>query len=230
MPRANIVVLIAALLSLPVDGTAQNSSEQFWPRVYTYISFNESARLYLLTSAESQGEGNWQGNFGVHLDFALRPVFRRDLRARDDVYNRRYLSFLAGYRYITNLPSTVPKEQRALVEFTTRRLLPWQLVVSDRNRGEFRFIRGQPFSSRYRNRLQIERDFSIGKFVHTPYANAEVFYDTRYDAWVRTRYELGVQIPVVQHVVLATYYQRQHDTRSEPPHTNVWGLDIRLYF
>ena len=230
MATANKVGLAAALLGFSLQGTAQNSVDEFWPRVQTYVNFNEIVRLYLLVSSKSQDAGNWQGDFGVHLDFALKPVFRRDLRADDDVFRKRYLSFLVGYRYITNLPSTVPTEQRALVEFTTRRLLPWQLVVSDRNRGEFRFLRGQPFSARYRNRLQFERDFSIGKFVYTPYTYGEVFYDTRYDAWTQTRYALGVQVPVVKHVVLETYYLRQHDTRSQPPHTNVWGLDLKLYF
>jgi hypothetical protein len=230
MPTAKIVALAALLLGFSIKGKTQNSENEFRPRVQTYVSFNQSARLYLLDSFENQNTGTWQGDFGAHLDFALKPIFRRDLRAQDDVFRRRYLSFLVGYRYITNLPSSTPKEQRALVELTTRRLLPWQLVVSDRNRGEFRFIRGQSLSERYRNRLQIERDFSAGKFVYTPYLYGEVFYDTRYDAWTRTRYAVGVQIPVVKHLVLATYYLRQHDTRSEPPHTNAWGLDVKLYF
>jgi hypothetical protein len=26
--------------------------------------------------------GHWQGDFGVHFDFALKPVFRRELRSR----------------------------------------------------------------------------------------------------------------------------------------------------
>jgi hypothetical protein len=230
LAHANKLAFAAALIGLSIDAAAQNSTDEFRPQVQTYINFNEITRLYLLASFHNQDSGAWQGDFGVHLDFALKPVFRRNLRAHDDVFKKRYLSFLVGYRYITNLPSTTPKEQRALVELTTRRLLPWQLVVSDRNRGEFRFIRGQSFSSRYRNRLQIERDFSIRKFQYTPYVNAEAFYDTRYDAWIRTRYSLGVQIPVVDHVVLATYYQRQHDTRSVPPHTNLLGLQIKLYF
>jgi hypothetical protein len=230
MPAANQAVFAALLLGLSINGTAQSTENEFRPRVQTYVNFNEIARLYLLASFNNQDTGTWQGDFGVHLDFALKPVFRRDLRAKDDVFDRRYLSFLVGYRYITNLPSSTPTEQRALVEFTTRRLLPRQLVVSDRNRGEFRFIRGQSFSSRYRNRLQIERDFSMGKFVYTPYVYGEVFYDTRYDAWIRTRYAFGVQVPVVKHVVLETYYMRQHDTRSEPPHTNAWGLDLKFYF
>jgi hypothetical protein len=104
------------------------------------------------------------------------------------------------------------------------------MVLTNRNRGEMRFISGQPFSTRYRNRLQLERDFKAGSLVVTPYIDAELFYDTRYDAWNRVRYRAGVQIPAGDSVVLETYYLRQHDTRSSSPHINGLGFTVSLYF
>ena len=109
-------------------------------------------------------------------------MFRRELRDRADVYRNRYLTFRAGYRYRTSLtPGASVSENRGIVEVTPRYLLPWQLVVSDRNRGEFRFVKGQTFSTRYRNRLQLERDIKYGTFVFTPYVYDEIFYD--YPVW-----------------------------------------------
>ena len=32
--------------------------------------------------------------------------------------------------------------------------MPWQIVITDRKRLEFRFVKGQPFSTRYRSRLR----------------------------------------------------------------------------
>jgi uncharacterized protein DUF2490 len=108
----------------------------------------------------------------------LKPVFRRELRQRDDLFNKRFLSFQAGYQYISSLGSGVPYlEHRWVVDCTPRYPLAWNVIISDRSRGEMRFIRGQPFSTRYRNKLQAERDFAIGHLAYTPYLEGEVFYD-----------------------------------------------------
>jgi hypothetical protein len=136
-----------------------------------------------------------------------------------------------GYRYRTSLtPGQSASENRGIIELTSRHLLPWQLVVSDRNRGEFRFIKGQAFSTRYRNRLQLERDIKHGSFVCTPYVYDEIFYDTRYDQWTPNRYAFGIELPVGPHVVLEPYYLRQDGNRSNPPHVNALGFKLNLYF
>jgi hypothetical protein len=103
-------------------------------------------------------------------------------------------------------------------------------VIVDRNRGEFRFVSGKPFSSRYRNRLQLERDFKVDRVVFTPYVNAEAFYDTRYDAWVQFRYEIGTQLPIGPHFAIDTYYLRQKSNRSQPERVNGLGLTLGVYF
>lgn len=102
--------------------------------------------------------------------------------------------------------------------------------MTDSSRGDLRFISGQPFSTRYRNKLQLERDFCFGPLVFTPYLNGQLYYDTRYDIWNRNRYSAGVQIPAGQHLVLETYYLRQNDNRSTTPHVNAVGLTFNLYF
>jgi len=198
-----------------------------------YINLSPAVRLFLLTLFTDKLErGQWQGHFGVHFDFALNPVFRRELRSRDDVFRGRFLSFRAGYRYITSLGESGSPylEHRWIVEVTSRVPLPKKLVMIDSSRGELRFIGGQAFSTRYRNKLQLERDFSFGSLVLTPYINGQLYYDTRYDVWNRNRYSAGVQVPAGQHLVLNTYYLRQNDSRSSTPHMNVVGLTVNLYF
>jgi hypothetical protein len=66
--------------------------------------------------------------------------------------------------------------------------------------------------------------------VFTPYINGQLYYDTRYDLWNRNRYSAGVEIPAGKRLVLDTYYLRQNDSRSTPPHINVFGLKFNLYF
>ena len=76
--------------------------------------------------------------------------------------------------------------------------------MADSSRGELRFIGGQPFSTRYRNKLQLERDFSFGSLVFTPYLNGQLYYDTRYEVWNRNRYSAGVSAAERQPVQYST--------------------------
>lgn len=211
---------------------AQNSGSEFWPEVKTFVNLNTGTRLFLLTAfrdTDNRGTHFWNGDFGVHLDFALKPVFRRELAAREDVYEKRYLSFLAGYRYMTGLGNSGSVEHRWLIEMTARFPLPGKLVLVNRNRGELRFLSSGP-STRYRNRLQAEHDLSPGGFQFTPYVSAEAFYDTRYDTWNRVRYIAGVRFPARAHFILDTYFQRQNDSKSTPRYLNALGVAFNLYF
>ena len=118
--------IILALLVLLADLTqaiAQNTQSEIRPEVDGYVNLSPAVRLFLLALfTDALETGHWQGHFGVHFDVALKPVFRRELRSRDDVFRRRFLSFRAGYRYITSLgESRSPYlEHRWVVEATSR--------------------------------------------------------------------------------------------------------------
>jgi hypothetical protein len=223
-----LIVILAAGFSA---SAAQDTEGQFWPELDAYISLNSVSRVFLLSSFRNhQAGGAWNGDFGAHLEIALKPVFRRELRHRDDVFNQRFLSCQGGFRYISSLANgSSYLEHRWIGECTPRYLLPWNLIVSNRSRGEMRFI-SRAFSTRYRNKLQLERDFAIGHFVYTPYINGEVFYDTRYDGWTQNRYSAGVEVPAGAHLVFDTYVLRKNQSRSTIAHVNVFGLRLRFYF
>ena len=225
-----------ALLLLSVapafaDST-DNTRDEFWPEVDAFVNLNSAARIRFLGAfRNNQQAESWHGDFGAFIDVALKPVFRRELRQREDVFNKRFLSFQSGLRYISRLGAGPPYlEHRWLVELSARYPLPRNFILSDRNRGEFRFIREMPFATRYRNKLQLEKDFRTGRLVYTPYLNTELFYDTRYDAWVRNRYSAGIQIPVGGYAVFQPYYLRQNQSRSSPAHMNAIGLEVDFYF
>jgi hypothetical protein len=223
------------LLLFAVPGptaAAQNTGGEFWPEVGIYIQQGTMLRLEFVDFATSNSNTHsWQGNFSFYVNVALKPVFRRELRREPDVYRSKYLTFRGGYRYragLTNNDRT--SENRGIIELTPRYRLPWQVVIIDRNRGEFRFIKGQSFSTRYRNRLWLERDFRCGWLKFTPYVYGEFFYDTRYDLWTPTRYAFGTQFPIGAHVELEPYYLRENGSHSNPPHVNAFGFKLNLYF
>jgi hypothetical protein len=210
---------------------AAQSTDEIRPELGIYIQQGPVLRVELIDSFRAnQSTHDWNGDFAVYVQIALKPVFHRELRKDPDVFRNKYLTLRAGYRYQTSLTSgRGGSENRGILELTSRYRLPWQLVISDRNRADFRSIKGQPFSMLYRNRLRLERDVRHGWLNCTPYVYDEIFYDTRYDRWTPNRYVLGAEFPVGQHVVLEPYYLRQDSSRSNPPHINAFGFKLNLY-
>jgi hypothetical protein len=89
--------------------------------------------------------------------------------------------------------------------------------------------RNDAFTTRLRYRLQLERETPLFGTVTVPYVNAEPFYDSNYDAVARWRFETGIEITLSQHWRLEPHYLRQEDSRSEPGHTNAYGLILKYF-
>ena len=207
---------------------------EFWPEIDVYINVKPKVRLYLIgTISKSVEDGeirNAQGfeaQFGAHIDYIPND----------------HIILRTGYRFGTSVGDADEpyKEHRLLTEQTLRKLLPGDLLLSDRNREDFRFVNGD-FSFRYRNRVSIEREVNLFKErTITPYVSAEIFYDTRTSAWNRNRLAVGFQqslrrgplrkmlLPKRQ-VILDLYYMRQNDSRSETQHVNAIGAALAFYF
>jgi hypothetical protein len=215
-----------------IPAAAQSTGDELRPELGIYIQQGPLVRFELVDSFRGpQSSQDWQGDFAFYIATALKPVFRQELRDEPDVFRNKYLVFRAGYRYQTSLTNaTSASENRGILELTPRYILPWQLVISDRNRGEFRFIQGRPFSTRYRNRLRLERDVHYRGLNCTPYVYDEIFYDTRYNQLTPNLYALGAEFPVRLHVVLEPYYLRQNGSHSTPAHINAVGFKLNLYF
>jgi hypothetical protein len=227
--RLAFVLTIAAAGKIPA--AAQNLGDEIRPELGLYVQDGPQLQFQLIDIFTDQlGKGNWQGYFAAYAQVAMKPAFRRELRNRPDVVRDRYLAFRAGYqRQNTVTGGTTAPENRGIIELTSRYQLPWKIVAVDRNRGEFRFIEGKPFSTRYRNRLRFERDFQHGWLNATPYIYDEIFYDTRYSLWTPNRFGFGTEFPIGHHVVVDPYYFRQHGSRSNPPLLNVFGLRLNLF-
>ena len=69
-----------------------------------------------------------------------------------------------------------------------------------------------------------------GGFRFTPYTSAEAFYDGAIHSWSQEQYTAGMQWPRRRRLMLQTYYLRQNCGTCSPPHLNVAGLTLNLYF
>jgi len=234
-----VLVAMLFLVSMSIETSFVKAQEpttrqEVWPEIDVYIDLKPKVRLFLLATlgkAVEDGEifnaQAYEAQIGIHIDYLPN----------------KHVILRNGYRYGTAVGQNADdfKEHRILTEQTFRKLLPGNLLLSDRNREDFRFLNGA-FSFRYRNRVTIEREVHLFKERSiTPYVTGELSYDTRYDIWNRNRYAVGVQtslragplrkmlLPKKQ-VILDIFFLRQNDSRANPPHVNGLGAALSLYF
>jgi len=213
--------------------------DEVWPSIEVYINVKPKVRLYLVgtvSKAIEDGElfnaQSYEAQIGAHVDYIPNE----------------HVILRAGYRYGRAVGDQDDgfREHRILADQILRKLLPADLLLTDRNREEFRFITGD-FSFRYRNRVTIEREFQLsdvpllrGRTI-APYVSGEISYDTRFDLWNRNRYAVGVvqslrRGPILRQLLpkrainLDLYLMRQNDSRSTPSHVNALGAGLVFHF
>jgi len=221
------VALLAVLILCQAAGA---QSKQFWPEVDLYKKLNEHSRFHFIAQLTREHEESTDMDLGFDVDFYLKPLVKlRKLGglALDESKNRPLL-LRVGYHY---LPSTEgANEHRVIVEATPRYPLKAGAVISSRNRVDLRFI-DDAFSWRYRNRLSIERQFSLRSFDLTPYVRTEAYYDNKYTKWSRTAFSGGVAITFGKHYEIETYFEHQNDTSKSPNRqVNALGVSLNLHF
>src|SRR6478752_8681586 len=94
------VVCATLMASAALPAIAQS---EIRPEFDLYVAQGSRARLlfrYFLN--EARQDRSSEGHFAYFFELALRPVFRRELRQRDDVFRSRFLTFRAGYQYTTS--------------------------------------------------------------------------------------------------------------------------------
>ncbi len=227
MNRTLECAILACLLALWCqDAAAQTSQFQGWPEIDTYVNLNSRTRVSFFAARTDDGLTPVSIQIGPNFDIALKPFLRRRLRTSDESA-QKYLMFRVGYRYGTGPDQ--PSEHRAIAEITPRFPLPWAMLLSERNRADFRFIDGE-FSWRYRPRLMVERSFAVKRLSVTPYARGELFYDSRYELWNQNAYCVGTTVTIHQGVDIEPFYEHRNNSRSSPAHINAFGLTLSLYF
>jgi hypothetical protein len=229
--KAALGLLLLLACAAAAKGEDSDSTSQFWPEVDLFIGLNARSRLYLVYSGTKKENLNTyaDGQTGAYFDFWALPALRKDLRKRPDASLSRLLLVRTGYLYSRPLNSSGAATEHMLTyEATARAPLPKSLLVSDRNRFDFRWVNGD-FTWRYRNRLKLERTFQAGRFQLTPYAHGEIFYSPEKRSFTRLRYAAGMEWAITQRIVLEGYYLRQNDWGSVPQFVNAAGLAVQFY-
>jgi hypothetical protein len=225
------ICVALAFLSLSAGCACAQDQTYVWPELDTYVKLTPRTRLFLLASlSNDQDTRHWEGEFGPNVDFFVRPFLRPKFRDPDPAKSR-LLNFRLGYRYLTDFGGDAASENRIITEATARFKAPWSILASDRNRFDWRFVDGKAFSWRYRNRLTLERNFTIRQYEFSPYVRAELFYDSRTDKIAKNVYTFGSVFPINKRSEFEMYYEDQRDSSSTPNfHARGIGVVMNLFF
>ena len=223
--------ILAGLIVLCLGSPAGAQSTQFWPELGAFARLNDTMRFYFLATTVKEETNSTEGEFGPNLDFYHRPL--RNPKSLGglplDASKHRLLLLRVGYRYLTSFTGN-PDEHRAVLEATGRYPLRAGLLVSNRGRIDVRFIDAE-YAWRFRNRLSVEKEITIGRVRMTPYARGEVYYDSRFAEWSRTEWIAGAAFPVRKRLELEGYFSYQHDTGGDVNRqVSAIGTVLNLYF
>ncbi len=218
--------LLVCLACLP----ARAQDVQFIPEVDAYLKLNPAVRLYLEAKDDRDGGDSTQFAIGPSIQFYLKPLIKlKHVTIFDlDDSKSRALVLEAGYRYI-NAPGA-PPEKRVVLATTSNFPLMAGFLITDRNRADLDWKNGS-FTWRYRNKLTLERTFSMRSYHLIPYVAAEPFYESQYNKWSTTSLCAGCLFPVGKHVEFNSYYEHDNNTGKSPnhPQTSI-GLALYLYY
>jgi hypothetical protein len=232
---------VGAALLLACTATLAETSREFWPEFNAFLKINERARWFLQASgthgqpddgSSDRVSSATEVQIGAHLDYALTPVLRAQLRELDWARNR-YLWTRVGYQRLQSASGAPPESQfqenRGILEMTARTPpLAGELEWIGRAHWDWRNRNGQN-SSMYRLRLGVERSFDVGGHVVVPYVTAETIYDTRHSSWSQQRYQLGAEVAINATWRVEPYLEARNYQQSQPSQVLALGLVLKYF-
>ena len=234
MIRLSIFVTSTALLLLlgsDVFAQSSDAAKEFWPQVKTVIDILPKTRIELEgTKQDGEDLARTQKKFGVIGTYRMKRLINGPLMDIDDTKNYA-LVLGAGYEHIfTDDNGSEKSENRILIQAIPHYSIPRVgLLLQDRNKVEFRWV-NSVYSTRYRNKLTIERPLKVERVKFTPYASGELFYDGQHHKWNENQYAFGVIFPFKKLLSVDVYFLRQNCTTCKEEHVNAFGLTLTFFF
>ena len=216
------------LLALADPAAAQDVSTQFWPEIDTFVRLSDDMRIYVPASNTREGtdDSDQDGTVGAYLDYYTSPIGKLNLVGPANAARRHRLLLRAGYGYTAG-DDGQPATSTLTAEATGRMSIPWELLLSDRNRFDLAFTGGD-FDPRYRNRLRLERNVDLGKPTLTPYVYGEFFYSFDEGDWYKIRAAVGLEVHLWERFVPEVYFQRDY-INGPSGDVNGFGLVLSIY-
>lgn len=134
--------LLSCLSISPVLGQLARKAQEVWPSVDTYYKLNDKLRLYGTMAGTKKDSTNYtDGSMGLFLDVFAFPVLAKIRGAHLEELPGKYFRLRAGYQYSGSPPSSEDpfRENLFVSQFDGRPVLPFSILLTLRNRFDFRF-------------------------------------------------------------------------------------------
>jgi hypothetical protein len=221
---------LCAGVALAARAQAADASE-FWPELSAYVGLSEQTRLYLDASYARGKESDLRSlDLSAFLDVSIQPILREPLRT-EDWQRARFLWARVGYTHVAKVTAgtrEVP-EDRGVLSVYAKAPLPAEVWLEARARADLRWIGGD-YSTRYRARLEVTREFTLLEHTVVPYFNAEAFYDNRYDGLARSLYQLGAEVTLSRGFRYEIFLARQFTRLPTEERLNALGVVAKWYY
>jgi hypothetical protein len=221
---------VAFLFFIVAGVLARAQTPEFLPEIDAYLKVNPVVRVYFQAKGDRDEGVPVQATLGPSLQVYFKPLVKlKKVTAFDlDDAKQRPLVVEAGYRYIT--APNEPVDNRFMPVATFRLPTKGSLLITDRNRADLDW-KGGTFKWRYRNKLTLERAFSIRSYHLTPNLSAEPYYTSQYAKWSTTDLYAGCLLPVGKHVQFDPYFEHENNTGKSPnQQVNDLGLAAHIFF
>ena len=222
------LIIVIAFSSCAI---AQEVKNEIWPELNIYYKRHNVNFIRFAAGLTKSDPVNQASDGFLELDvqFGLKRRIIEKIVEDPDFQKTHLVTMRGGYAYVPSFADeNASIEHRGIFEVTSRYPIFGSVLLSDRNRLDFRWI-NRKYSTRYRNRFRIEHEFEIKKFHFTPYGSAEFYYDTRVHGWNRNEYLFGTEFPFRKRYVIEFYFSRQNNRGTEAVDINAMGWVFQMY-
>ena len=241
VPRCGFLRWIILALVVWLGGASivfsQESAKEFWPEVDIWLRLTPAWRLSMFVPISKNIETHYrEGNLILQGDYAFGKMNRRhNSRLLDENRSQQMKRFLVRSGYLGGKSlgdnGAAYSEHTLLTELHVRTPIKGGILISHRLRTDLRWLgNDHEFSSRLRYRLMVEKEYTAGRWSFVPYANAEPYYDSRYNTVNRTRWIGGASVAWSPRFAVETNWTYQHDTRSSVTNLNALNVILHVFF
>jgi hypothetical protein len=239
VPRCLPLLCLAFLIWLGATGAAvaEEPSHEFWPETDLWLRLSPAWRLSMFVAISKNIETAYrEGNLILQADYAWGRVktrlyfYRRRLLDENRAREMKAILLRGGYLGGRSLDDQgqAYRERTIFIELHGRIPLSYSVLLSHRLRSDLRWLGDDAqFSTRWRYRLMVEKEFKIRGGSLVPYVNVEPYYDSRYATINRVRLIGGASTGWSPRFALEGNITYQHDSKSSV--TNLYALNVILH-
>lgn len=206
-------------------------TQEVWPSIDAFYRINPKFRVYGTIGGTKQDESSYtDGAIGIFLDHFAFPVTDILRKNHAEGLPGRFLWLRAGYQYSATPPSAEDpfKESMIVTEANYRFYLPFDILLTAKNRFDWRFNEGD-FNARYRPRLILDKDLHTEYLTFTASGFVEYFVNFGNSAVNRLRTQIGVEIKVFKRMNYQVFWNHQVANLPEIQKVDAFGMCFKIY-